>query len=214
MHEEHEIKNRILTRANDLFMQYGYSKVRMEEIAISLGISKKTLYKYFSNKDQIVRQLVYNAKCEVTERIDQIIDDENVTYVEKLRNLFDFIGTQTQKFHSRMIEELMRSHPEIWREILEIRKKHTYDRMSKLIKEGAEKGVLRSDINQNIITLIYIGAINTVFVPDSFEHLSFVPEPVFKDIIKVIFEGILTDSGRKEYMNHSSEVIHEETIER
>jgi len=55
MTEEKEIKQRIALKADEMFRQFGYSKVTMEEIASSLAMSKKTLYKHFSNKDHLLK---------------------------------------------------------------------------------------------------------------------------------------------------------------
>src|SRR3982074_1681456 len=53
-----EVKERILTKADELFMQYGIRSVSMDDIATQLGISKKTIYQYFADKDELVDAVV------------------------------------------------------------------------------------------------------------------------------------------------------------
>ncbi|NCS82427.1 MAG: helix-turn-helix transcriptional regulator, partial [Ignavibacteria bacterium] len=51
MHDELELKEKIIQKSAEMFHQFGCAKVSMEEIASALGMSKKTLYKHFSNKE-------------------------------------------------------------------------------------------------------------------------------------------------------------------
>ncbi len=54
MTDDIEIKDRILSRAEEMFLKFGYSKVTMDEIAANIGMSKKTLYKFFPSKEELV----------------------------------------------------------------------------------------------------------------------------------------------------------------
>src|ERR1017187_1601563 len=53
-----EAKERILEKATDLFMRYGIRSITMDEIAGQLGISKKTIYQFFTDKDELVEGVV------------------------------------------------------------------------------------------------------------------------------------------------------------
>src|ERR1700759_5292531 len=65
-----EVKERILTKAADLFMRYGIRTITMDEIAAQLGISKKTIYQFFTDKDDMVSAVIdqerrkNEAECE------------------------------------------------------------------------------------------------------------------------------------------------------
>ena len=56
-----DTKQRIQEKANDLFRRYGIKSITMDEIATQLGVSKKTLYQYFSDKDELVEAIVKNT---------------------------------------------------------------------------------------------------------------------------------------------------------
>jgi AcrR family transcriptional regulator len=64
MSEELEIKKRIMHAAGQKFIQYGFSKVTMEEIAEELGMSKKTLYQHFESKNELLKDLVKHVMTE------------------------------------------------------------------------------------------------------------------------------------------------------
>lgn len=203
MHDDNEIRQRILSRSKEMFAQYGYTKVTMEEIAESLGISKKTLYKHFGNKEFIVREIIQCTKCEMRDSITAIIGDKSLQFVDRLKKLLAFIGSQAGKFHGPMIRDIMRNNPSIWEEIKEFRRQNTIENISKLIAEGVEQGIFRKDINQNVITYAYVGAIHTMIVPEIVDQLHVPPEEMFRDIIRMLFEGILSPAGREEYFLQS-----------
>ena len=53
------MKNNIIEKASKLFLQLGFKSVTMEDLAVSLGISKKTLYIHFENKNELVQEVAY-----------------------------------------------------------------------------------------------------------------------------------------------------------
>jgi len=98
MNSEQEIKDRILHTAYEKFQQYGFSKVTMEEIAADLGISKKTLYKYFSNKEHVLRELLDNFKCDFELYVENLFKDDSIEFIEKLKNLSEAIILSIDKY--------------------------------------------------------------------------------------------------------------------
>jgi AcrR family transcriptional regulator len=207
MHHEADLRPRILTRAQEMFAQFGYAKVTMEEIAEGLGISKKTLYKQFSNKGQIVREIIDSTKCATRDTIAAILEDKSVEFVERLKNLLEFIGAQGEKLHGPMIHDLMRNNPELWQEIKEFRRENPLRDISRLIQEGMEQGIFRSDLNKEVVTHAYVGAIHTMIAPDMFEHLRIPPNEIFKELIKIFFEGIFSPEGREKYHSRTIDTL-------
>ena len=84
MADELDIKDRILTRAEEMFLRFGYSKVTMDEIAANLGMSKKTLYKFFPSKEELVREIIYKMRCGVKDYIDDLLANDEMDFVEKI----------------------------------------------------------------------------------------------------------------------------------
>lgn len=200
MSENQDIKQRILLHAQEMFNEFGVSKVTMEELAADLGISKKTLYKYFSNKEHLLRELVHDRKCEISKRIGAIVDNTNLPFVEKLKLLLSYMATISNEMNPRMRHQIMRLYPDLWQEISEFRRKNALIRVSRFIKEGAEQGIIRNDINLDLISLIYIGAIHSLESQEGFEKLTTVTDSIHADALKVIYEGILSEKGRNEIL--------------
>lgn len=208
MHEEKEIRDKILRKAEDMFYQYGYTKVTMDEIASDLSISKKTLYKFYPGKEQLLREIVFCMKCEVTDFVDELWADKEIDFVDKLKKLMNFLGKQTSKLRGPLLNDLQKNIPEIWNEIQEFRNKHALEKFSELLKEGVDKGVFRKDISQQLIVLTYVNSVRMIN-PEVLSQLPYTANQFFEAIIKVIFEGILTEEARKKYLS-SSEIIEQE----
>ncbi len=205
MNDENEIKERILTKAEEMFLQFGYSKVTMEEIAANLGISKKTLYKFFSGKENLVRDIVENMRCDIDNYVEELWNDSSLDFVKRLKKLMDFIAKQSSKLRGPLLADLQKNIPEVWDEINKYRKQNTMKKMSLLINEGVEKGAFRKDIDQQVMLLMYVNAIQGIINPETLSQLPYTGNQVFEIIIKIMFEGIFTEEGRDKYISYQKE---------
>ncbi len=205
MHEEKEIRERILNQAEELFLQFGYSKVTMDEIAASLGMSKKTVYKFFPGKESLVKEMITSMKCSIDDHIEEVWSNKEMDFMDKLKSVMNFIGKQTTKLHGPLLEDLHKNIPEVWQEIHDFRKANAVKRFTVFINEGVERGVFRQDIDKQLIILFYLHAIQGLINPETLSQLPYSANQVFDAVIRIIFEGILTEEGRQEYLSYNTE---------
>jgi len=199
MSEQNEIKERILEKAEEIFFQFGYTKANVSDIASSLGMSKKTLYKYYPGKEAILRELIKSMKGNIDSELCSIWSDENLDYVVKLKNIMNCCGTHISKLRGPLLEDLRKNIPEVWEDINKMRVKTAEPEFTALINEGVENKVFRDDIYQRLILLMYINAIQGIINPEVLSQLPLTADQVFETIIKILFEGILTTDGRAKY---------------
>jgi AcrR family transcriptional regulator len=207
--EDIEIKGRILTKAGEMFQQFGFSRVTMEEIAAELGMSKKTLYKFFSGKEQLLKEMVTGMKCKLEDYVLELWGNNEISFLEKLKNLMNYIGNQSSAFRGPLAHDLQKNFPSLWEEIKESRRTHSFEKFSLLINEGIDKGVFRKDIDQQIILLLYIHAIQGILNPEVLTQLPYTYNQVFDSIMRVFLEGIFTEEGRHQYLS----IKQDETIQ-
>jgi len=203
MNEDNEIKDRIRMRADEIFSQHGYSKITMEEIASTLGISKKTLYKHYSNKESILKEIVSTAKCEIEIFIEELINNKKLAFIEKLKLFMNFIAKQTVRLESPMIHDVMKCNPEIWHEILEFRKNRFYKQFSELIEQGKKSRIFNKDLNTEVIVITYVSAVHSLISPGILSTLPISADQAYMEIMKIFFEGIFTEEGRHKYKTTS-----------
>lgn len=196
MNDDVEIRKRILVKTDEMFLNFGFSKVTMDEIASELGISKKTLYKHFESKEHLIRELVKEKKCETGKRIDEIIADDSLEFVDKLKKLMLLIKEKSKDMRGPMINDMIKCYPEVFSEIKEFRRENALCKIEKLIQEGMDKGIFRKDVSKEVVTLVYVNAIHEIVIPEVLSTLPLTTEQVAIDIIKIIFEGIFSEQGR------------------
>lgn len=199
---ETETKSNILAAAEEMFLQHGFSKVTMEEIAAALGISKKTLYKFFPNKKELLRELLTARQCEFMDHLEDIWKREDLDFVGKFRSTLDFVGERSSRMNR--LQDVQRIAPDIWREIHDFKKGKIFEKVRRLFEAGFEAGAFRSDIDKDIVILVYTNAVESIVNPESLSELPCTAGQAFEAISKIIFEGILTEEGRSRYIFHKA----------
>jgi AcrR family transcriptional regulator len=205
---ETEIKERILHKAGEMFLQFGFSRVTMEEIAVELGMSKKTLYRFFPGKEQLLKEMITGMRCKLEDYVLELWGNNEMPFLEKLKNLMNYIGNQSTTLRGPFAHDLQKNFPLLWEEINESRRTHSLEKFNLLINEGMEKGVFRKDIDQQIIVLLYMNAIQGILNPEVLAKLPYTVNQVFESIIRVFLEGIFTEEGRNKYLS----IKHEENV--
>jgi AcrR family transcriptional regulator len=198
MENDIEIKNRILDAAQKQFLIYGFTKVTMDEIAAKIGMSKKTIYKFYPGKVDVVNAIADKMLAEAEEGLRNIVQDTRVGFIEKLRNMMTFVGLHLSKLSQPLIEDIRQNAPQLWEKISDYRKKSIYKNFGSLIREGRQKGVFRSDVDEHLVILIYVYIVQNIINPETISQLPLTAPQVYEHVIKVIFEGILTEGARRQ----------------
>ncbi len=202
MENGEEVKVRILAAAREEFYKFGFTRVTVDEIASKLGMSKKTIYKCFTSKDEILKEITRATLEEMAVCCRDIVREEGIDFVDKLKKMMTMVAVQYSKLGRPLVDDLQKNAPHIWKEIADFRTQHINNEFGSLISEGIAKGMLRSDVDQRLILMIYGNAIQTIINPEMLVNLPYSAAQVYETIIKVIFEGILTDEAKPKYLSH------------
>lgn len=192
-----EIKKRILDKATELFLKFGYSKVTMNEIAAELGMSKKTLYHYFASKEEVVMAAVNSMQDETARKVDGMLANQDIDFIEKLFMLLDLTGAYHSKITGHFLLDVQKSVPNVAKCCGEFLNERIPGVMGKLLREGMEKNLLRKDVDERILLLIKQGAFEAVIKPEVLSQLPYSAREVLGMVGSVLFQGILTEEGRK-----------------
>lgn len=199
MSSDTEIRNRILEVAEKQFFKFGFTKVTVSEIASELGMSKKTLYKHFPRKDTLLREVIESMMRETVTWVSSLMRDDTIDFLDKLRQLMKLLGEQISRIGRLLIQDVRKNLPQIWKEIDELRTKIILVNFGNLLNEGVRRGAFRTDINQQLLMLMYSNTVQNIMNPEVLSQHPFSASDAFEAIIKVFFEGILTDKGRAKY---------------
>lgn len=196
---DEDIRNRILAEARSLFFRYGFSKVTMDEAAEALGMSKKTLYRYFPSKEDLLQAVTCAHMGECDSELKAICRRTELSPLDRLKLTMTYITGIFSQMSEPLVHDLRRNAPEIWKKVEDHRQKNISSDFGALIKEGRQKGQFRKDIDERLFILIYSHVVRDILNPEVLSGLPFKPSQVYDTICKVLFEGLLTDKARAEY---------------
>jgi len=195
---DQEIKERIEEKALDHFLQFGFSKVTMNEIAEELGMSKKTLYQHFPGKEDLLAEVVNRLHEETAAKIEALVEDGGLDFVRKFKGALDILSAFHAKMTPYFLADIEKHAPGVCKVTNDFKRDRIRDIMSRLVAEGIQKGVFRNDIDQELIVLIYAGALQLLLRPETFNRLGLSVSQLHKIIGTVIIEGIAQPGARRE----------------
>jgi AcrR family transcriptional regulator len=198
---EKEPKERILDLAQNRFFANGFNKVTLDELSGELGISKKTMYKFFSSKEDIVKTIVHMTLRSAQKEVERITLQEK-PFVHRLAEVMMFMGKMTSRLGRPFLNDMQRFAPTIWKEADEFRRVHLLSKVISMIHQAKQEHVFRGDVNEEVIVMMLNACIQNIVTPEVLSQHSFSPKDAMYTIFHVIFEGSLTEEARKEFLNY------------
>jgi AcrR family transcriptional regulator len=192
-------RSRIVEAARGLFLTRGFVRVTADDIAAELGISKATLYKEFASKEEILRGVVRAVMAEIAGRVDAIMKKDTQSFVERLVALFTFVGSRIAQFGPLFLRDIQKSAPDVWREIEEFRRDKLMANFRVILAAGHKEGLFRGDIKDDLLLRMFIKLVEEFVNPTEILSSGLSPAETFESVIKVFFQGILTDKGRLDF---------------
>ncbi len=192
------LRRRIVAESRELFLQRGFVPVTTGEIAERLGISKATLYKHFSSKDEILKAAVDTIKADVLAGVEALVADASVDFLGKLVGLMTFMGDWLSRLGRVLAGDLRRNAPEVWEDIDRFRRERILVNFTALLEAGVAEGVIRADIDRELVLRMVLGLVQNFINPDALLEFRRSAREVFETLFKVVFEGILTGRARVE----------------
>jgi TetR/AcrR family transcriptional regulator, cholesterol catabolism regulator len=193
-----EIKERIIAKAREQFFRYGVKSVTMDDIARELGISKKTIYQHFEDKDAIVHQLMVaemaNDICEWDE-----LDGSSNNVIEKIVKSMDIIRQAFAEINPTAFFDIKKYHPKTWELFQEHKQNFIMESIRKELLQGIEQGFFRADIKVEILVRMRLEQIEIGFDPHLFPPNKFSIIEVELTMLDHYIRGILTQKGLEVY---------------
>ena len=201
-----ELREKIIRAASDEFAHNGIKKVRMDDIAALLGISKRTLYEIFKDKETLLIAVIEDSTDKHRALSEKIYKESSNVLEVVLKFVADSIKHLLET--NRKVFSELKKYPKAY-QMLKNNRISDVDRKIKFYAEGIEQGLFRNDVNYNILTLLLDEQFNLLLNSDVCNDFSFVE--VFESITFTFIRGIVTEKGSKlleqlivEYrMNHA-----------
>lgn len=191
-----EKKSGILEKASALFMKFGFKSLTMDDVARELGISKKTLYFYFEDKNDLVKQAVISHLNKNQEIVLSFCNEAN-NAIQEVQQLMQCVNVQMKDTHPSVIFDLQKYHPDAY----ELFKEHKFtfilDTIKSNISRGQQEGLYKTNMNGEIIARIYVARIDLLFNPEVFPREQFQFTDIYTEMMKYHLYALATKKGNK-----------------
>ncbi|MEX0603041.1 MAG: TetR/AcrR family transcriptional regulator [Bacteroidota bacterium] len=191
-------KTRILESSRSLFFAHGFGKVTVDEIASDLRMSKKTIYKFFPTKEDLVRGVIHFIMHFVKRNVDSIVNS-NRPFEAKMTDLLSLIGSLWSRVGRKLPEDMKRYYPQIWKELETFRREQILSSIKAIFYQAKEEGLLRNDVNIDILILMFLSSVDGILNPFVLSEHSFSLRQAFQQIFSILFQGSLTPEARDRF---------------
>lgn len=189
-----EIRERILQTAEAFFRKFGIRSVTMDEIASELGISKKTIYQNFEDKDSIVHEIArLNMMCDIEE--SERIHKESANPIEQVFREATLLRKQASTINPAVFYDLKKYHPKTWQLFQEYNKVNFLEIVKNNLREGIAQGLYREEIDIEILARLRLEEVEFAFNRDVFPPEKFNQTEVHTTFIDHYLRGIMTQKG-------------------
>ncbi|MDH8679037.1 TetR/AcrR family transcriptional regulator [Fusibacter bizertensis] len=179
---------RILEYSRNIFFEVGYSKVSMDELVHEIGMSKATLYRYYSSKEELFEAVVDDFFDEIEEEIYHILNTNlsSDAIIEK------FIYTMSKRLSiidPNAAYDIEKSTPLLFKKFLERRKIAILDNLVNILENGKKEGIYRSDISSIIVANIILASIDQLTKKEFVINNEFSYSDIFGSVISTVIDG-------------------------
>ncbi|WP_282938524.1 TetR/AcrR family transcriptional regulator [Paenibacillus sp. RC67] len=181
------IRLRILQAAAELFKAKGYRSATLSELASELGMSKKTLYTYFTGKEQIAEAVLELTLSTIESRIAKAKKIQG-SPIEVFRAVFTSIKREILQLNPLFLEDVQKFIPGLWSR-LEAFRAHQLSFMEELLVQAQQQGLIRN-LNPKLTSVILMDSIQRYVRPDFAAKHGVAMVEVADTLFTLLFEGI------------------------
>lgn len=191
----------ILEQVGKLYHRYGIKSVTMDDVATQLGISKKTIYDFFSDKEDLVKQVLmfeHDHRCGFL----NAIEDKKFNAVEESFEVYQMINAMFRESNPSMEYDIRKYYPSLFLKIREIRRKQMFESVYNNLNKGKKEGLYRKELNSKIIAKLHVFRTENLFDNDMFTQEELTSFTMFHEIFVYHLHGILSHEGRSFFENN------------
>lgn len=189
-----EVRDRIIEEATKQFFQFGIRNVTMDEMAVTLGISKRTVYEIFKDKSELVQTCIGKLTEYQDRNIVKVVSESS----NVIEAIFVFMREGIKAMNSInpvFFKDFEKLYPALWRKLEKEALAKRLELSVKLLTAGVDQGLFRKDMNTEIVSKLFHTQMNlladdTIFPRDKYNHAE-----VFRNMIINFTRGISTQRG-------------------
>ena len=191
-----EVRDKIVEKAGELYMQYGIRTVTMDDIASQLSISKKTIYQFFKDKGELVNTVAgIHLKIEEQRFIGLTEAGDNA--VHELILLSSCLRESMKEMKMNLMHELQKFYPKAWKMYEEFKGNVMKESVMAVIIRGQNEGLFRKDINAELMAIMRIEQVQTFIIGNLLPRNTYSLEAVQMQLFDHFIHGLFTIEGHQ-----------------
>lgn len=184
----------LIGKISETFIKYGIKSVTMDDLARNLHVSKKTLYQYFDDKQDLVKTCLKHHidvdMCEI-----KAISENRVNAIDEMYSMGKAVSHRASQIHPSIFYDLEKYYPEAWDLFNDYRKGQIYETIKDNIERGMAEGLYRSDLNVDVIAGIYVLRIDDLTNQEIFPSDKYPFGDLYLEVMRYHIRGMASDKG-------------------
>ena len=191
-----DIKSNIRIKAIQSFMRYGIKNFTMDDLAREMGMSKKTLYKYYNNKVELLQEALNEYEHTDNDQCVKIYE-KSFDPIETMFLLYKQIIQSLESVNPAVIFELKKYYPEMWQKFNAAKSNMVLEKVKNNLEQGIQLGIYRSDLDVDIIPLFYYATVMALSTDEEFYNEKLNKLPLLREFLIYHLNGIASKNGKK-----------------
>lgn len=197
-----EKKLEIIRKSARVFMQFGVKSVTMDDLASKLGVSKKTIYKHFRDKNDLIKQIM-KQETEQEKLVCKACSVESENAIDELIKVNQHVlESHLKDIHPSVFYDMQKYHPEAWMVMEDHKSKFMQTMIAENVQRGIAENIYRDNVNPEIISLMYAACMDSVISQDSIPF-----GKVYIEVSRFFLRGLVNPTG----LNYLQERLKKET---
>jgi AcrR family transcriptional regulator len=195
---------RIKQQAHDLFMQYGFRSVSMDDIANKLGMSKKTIYQFYADKDELITAVV----SETIQENQNCCDQDRKIATDAVHEIFLAIEMVVEMFSTMnpsILFDMQKYHPQAFSKFLEHKNGYFYNVMRENIVRGIKEELFRPDVNIDLMARFRVESMMLTFNPEFISKVKLSMAAIHEELMIQYLFGVASPKGYKLILKYQQE---------
>ncbi|MFN9114529.1 MAG: TetR/AcrR family transcriptional regulator [Bacteroidota bacterium] len=201
-----DTQERILHKARELYMRNGIRAVSMDDIATQSGVSKKTIYQYYADKDELVDAVMQMEEKRIHQDSKECFEQSGDAIEEILLTL-SRIYTRFSQMNPMIISDMERFHQKAHNRFQKMKYDHLHRVISTNLKRGIQEGLYREELDVDVITKYRLESIMIPFNLSVYPAASYSLAAVTKELMEHYLFGLATLKGHKLILKYQKRII-------
>lgn len=199
-----EIKQRIREKATELFLRYGIRSISMDDIATQLGMSKKTIYQSFADKDELVEAVV-DAEISNMQEECLVTQGQSHNAVEEIFLTMEMVQEQFRNLNPVLIYDLQKFHIRSYQRFMDHKNRFLLEIIRTNLAKGMDEGLYRPDLNVDVLSKFRLESMMIPFNMDLFPPSKYNLADVTQVIMEHFLFGVATEEGFRLILKYQKE---------